>query len=92
MERDAKRQDMVSEQERAPAKVRDEEERIARKLKEEIVRIRAMHEKRRWSASTASVRKAKSGSEVWEGEWVVLKLIDFIIWLGLAFKILMTLF
>ncbi|KAI5324261.1 PREDICTED: dnaJ homolog subfamily C member 17 [Prunus dulcis] len=76
--------------ERAPAKDRDEKERIARKLKEEIARIGAMHAKRRWSASTA-VRKEKSGSEVW-GEWVVLKLIDFIIWLGLAFKILRTLF
>lgn len=59
---------------------------------QESARIRAMHVKRRWSASTASVRKTKTGREVWEGEWVVLKLIDFIIWLGLAFKISRTLF
>ncbi|XP_048336162.2 uncharacterized protein LOC107427382 [Ziziphus jujuba] len=66
--RDGKRRKMVSdleERERAAfepdpsAKAREEEERIARKLKEEIARIRAMHASK--GAETTSFSKTKMG-------------------------------
>ncbi|KAL6270869.1 hypothetical protein ACE6H2_027780 [Prunus campanulata] len=68
LERDSKRQKMVSDLEAreragfapdAAAKDRYEEESIARKLKEEIARIRAMHGNK--GAATASVPKRESG-------------------------------
>ncbi|KAK9944202.1 hypothetical protein M0R45_009780 [Rubus argutus] len=73
LERDAKRQKMVSDleaRERAAfapdpaAKDREEEERISRKLKEEIARIRAMHANK--GEPSASVRKKENG-EVGKG-------------------------
>ncbi|XP_062020323.1 uncharacterized protein LOC133736747 [Rosa rugosa] len=68
LERDAKRQRMVSDleaRERAAfapdpaAKDREEEERISRKLAEEVARIRAMHANK--GAPTASVPKKDNG-------------------------------
>lgn len=71
-QQDGKRRKMMSdleERERAafapdPAvKARQEEEKIARQLKEEIERIRAMHENKRTPAAFASVKETKqSGS------------------------------
>ncbi|CAM8974298.1 unnamed protein product [Rhodiola kirilowii] len=67
---DSKRRRMVSdleERERSsfvpdPAtKARDEEERIARKLKEEIARIRAMHASKGVTASSAQPKKETQG-------------------------------
>lgn len=74
-ERDSKKRKMVSdleERERAAfapdpvARERAEEERIAKKLKEEIARIRAMHANK--GAATASVPKTQNGSVGKESE------------------------
>ncbi|KDP39310.1 hypothetical protein JCGZ_01067 [Jatropha curcas] len=71
-QRDAKRQKMVSdleERERAAfapdpaAKAREEEDRIARKLKEEIARIRAMHSSKGVPAASASRRETTGGAK-----------------------------
>ncbi|XP_043714382.1 dnaJ homolog subfamily C member 17 isoform X1 [Telopea speciosissima] len=69
---DAKRRKLMSdleERERAAfapdpaAKAREEEERIAKKLKEEIARLRAMHAKNAASATTSKVGTAGMGGE-----------------------------
>ncbi|EXB24032.1 DnaJ homolog subfamily C member 17 [Morus notabilis] len=74
-ERDARKRKMVSdleERERAAfapdpaAREREEEERIAKKLKEEIVRIRAMHANK--GAAAASVPKMENGKVGKESE------------------------
>lgn len=69
-QRDGKRRKMVSDLERrerdanAPdpaAKEREEEARIARQLKEEIARIRAMHGKKEEAAVKPAAKKKESG-------------------------------